>query len=174
MGSYIEINNFKKTFPFKSFGKKLILFFVLFPVLIFICVTIALVIIHINNGTPFSYRNNGTDLTFQSSDGCWSDEEDLLRGKDFKSVLVSFELYKIKCEKPDIVLWRTKQEKKPWNWAWWFDDYNAAKWKVPYRSKLSNAISVNKPCYTRETTSFETDLAQQKAQLYIARLSSQN
>ena len=170
----MKINNFKKPFSFKSLRKKLMLILALIPVLIFIFVTIALAIIHINNGVPFSYQNNGTDLTFQSSDGRWLDEENMLQGKDFKSVLISFELYKIKCEKPGITLWRTKKEKRPWNWAWWFDDYNSAKWKVPYKSNLPNAVVENEPCFSSEPTSFEVDLAKQKAEFYITELNSQN
>jgi len=170
----MERNKLKKSSSFKWLRKKWILFIALFPVLIFVFITIALIIVHINNGVSFSYQNNGTDLTFQSSDGYWSDEEDLLHGKDFKRILIKFELYKIKCGKPDVVLWRTKKEKRPWNWAWWFDDYDTAKWKVPFRSGLSNAISDNELCFTREATTDEIKLAQQKMKLFIEYLNNQN
>lgn len=99
---------------------------------IFAYVTIGLLIVHHRSGAEFSYRNAGTDLTFTSSDGGWSGAEDLLRGKHFEQVVLAHELYKLNCQRYDSKLLRTKPRKRPWNWAYWFDDYEESKWRVPF------------------------------------------
>lgn len=104
------------------------------PVAVFVYVTAALLIIHHSRGLEFSYEHAGTDLTFASSDGGWNAEEDLMRGRGFKEILVDFELYRIRTQQPDVRLLRTKPWKKPWQWAWWFDRRSSPKWKIPFVS----------------------------------------
>jgi len=112
--------------------KKLIWIVAALPVAIFVYATLTLYIFHKINGLEFSYENGGTDLTFISSDSGWSSQEDLMHGKNYAVILKDFKSYKFHQKDSSIVLYRTKQKKKPWNWAWWFDNYDSPKWKVPF------------------------------------------
>lgn len=109
-------------------------------------------------------------VTFQSSDGGWSGEEDLIAGKDFRSVVTAFELYKIHCGKSDAILQRTKDKKKPWNPGWWSDNYNAPKWKVPYHETITVVHARYVDCSSQTSSPQQTALAEARADRYIANL----
>lgn len=151
-------------------SKKILIAVLSIPFLIFTYATVTLYIAQKANGTEFSYQNGGTDLTFQSSDGTWFAEEDLIRGKDFENVVVSFELYKIRCKKPELTLLRTKPRKRAWQWAWWFDDYAAAKWKVPYAEMVAPRDVRPDNCRPDDATEAERATALANANQFIANL----
>jgi len=143
------------------------------PLIVFSYVTISLFIVHKSRGLEFSYENNGTDLTFKSSDGGWNGEEDMLYGRNFDSLLVSFELYRLHCKKEAVTLLRTKEKKNFWKWAWWFDNYSSAKWKVPYipadSIKRQDTVSCPDGPYTPE----EKTLARKRARIFLDALEDQ-
>lgn len=128
--------------------KKFLLILFSIPVAVFVFVTVALMIVHKAKGIEFSYENNGTDLMFSSSDGGWAEEEDMINGKHYESILESFNEYKNNCGNRDIKLVRTKDKKKPWKWAWWFDNYRSPKWKVQFvtENELKTLISNSSSC----------------------------
>lgn len=140
------------------------------PVLIFAYVTVGLWIVHRVNHTKFSYHNAGTDLTFESSDRIWIGDEDLLRGRHFEQVLFDFELFRIRCQKPQASLLRTKPRKRPWNWAYWFDDYQELKWRVPY--SIPVARRTQPACAKGKATSSQMSQAQLARLLYLEHLSA--
>jgi hypothetical protein len=148
--------------------RRLAIALAMLPALVFAYVTVGLWIVHRHNGVAFSYRNAGTDLEFASSDGHWSAEEDLLRGRHFEQIVVAFELYKIHCKRPAALLVRTKPRKRPWNWAYWFDDYSDTKWRVPYVPAVARRD--RESCAMRPGTDEEIAAADLAAHQYIARL----
>ena len=139
------------------------------PLAIFAYVTIGLVIVHRQAGTTFSYRNAGTDLTFVSSDGGWSGEEDLLRGRQFEQVVLAHELYKLSCQRPASRLLRTKPRKRLWNWAYWFDVYDELKWRVPLVASIARTRS---PCESRAPDAPQAAQATRAAEQYLSGLSA--
>jgi len=142
------------------------------PLIVFSYVTISLFILHKSRGLEFSYENNGTDLTFSSSDGGWHGEEDMLNGKNFDSLLVSFELYRLHCNKDAVSLLRTKDKKNFWKWAWWFDNYSSVKWKVPYIPADSIIQKDTISCPDGDYTTDEKILARKRARLFLEALAN--
>jgi hypothetical protein len=74
------------------------------------------------------------DAIFRSSDGQWADSEVQFKGRDFRTVVVYFEAYKIMCNAPKAVLLRaTPQE---WfNFFAWPSYLRNKKWRVPFSDK---------------------------------------
>lgn len=140
------------------------------PLAIFIYVTGGLLIVHRQNDVTFSYRNAGTDLVFASSGGHWRAEEDLLRGRHFEQIVVAHELYKIQCGRSGAILIRTKPRKRPWNWAFWFDNYDEVKWRVPYMSTAGG--EERESCAMRPSAAAEITAAEQAARQYLASLTA--
>lgn len=150
--------------------KRTLITLVSVPAFIYVFVTVALIIVHRAKGIEFSYENNGTDLSFCSSDGIWKAEEDMINGKNFERVLLDFELYRIRCGKPDIHLLRTKDKKMPWKWAWWFDNYDSPKWRLPYKTKDDIELKDTNPCPSREYTQAEIELAKERVKAMLTSL----
>lgn len=69
--------------------------------------------------------------SFESSDGNWGDRELPLKDRDFDSMVYFFELYKIKCNAKDAILYRTTQTQY-WNIFHWPSYWLENKWLVPY------------------------------------------
>lgn len=150
--------------------KRILLSLLGIPCLIFIFVTIALLIVHKTKGVPFDYENNGTDLSFMSSDGEWSDQEDMINGYNFEKVLLSFELYRIQCGQSDATLYRTKAKKKPYKWAWWFDDHSSPKWSVPYKEVGQITVASGSPCKPGAPSNDELRKAQTRVEARLKKL----
>ncbi len=150
--------------------KRLAITLVVLPVLIFAYVTAGLFIVHRKNGVAFSYRNAGTDLVFASSTGRWTAEEDLIRGRHFEHIVLAHELYKIHCNQPDASLVRTKPKKRPWNWAFWFDDYDDPKWRVPYLP--TQTTRDRESCAIKTASPAQIAAAEHAAQEYMVSLES--
>lgn len=112
--------------------KKLIIILAAIPLAIFSFVSVGLYFVHNHRGLEFSYENNGTDMSFSSSDGIWRTQEDMLNGYNFQIILTEFRAFQVRCQRPNIKLWRTKAKKYPYKWAWWFDVYASPKWALPY------------------------------------------
>jgi len=81
---------------------------------------------------------------FESSDGGWRDHEIPLKNRDFQSMAIFFELYKIKCDANDAFLVRTTEINRC-NVFYWPSYIADKKWKTPYRVPSEN--SENKLCY---------------------------
>lgn len=113
-------------------------------------------------------EGRGTDVAFQSSDGNWSDSEVLFKGRDFDSVVIYFELYKITCNAPDARLQRITDKPNISSISWWFDDFDLPKWKVPLAVEYPESSS---RCEKRAIQESEHELANQRATEYIASLS---
>lgn len=162
--------NPKSNDKIKSRTRKIIIVILSIPVIIFVYATVGLFIVHKAKGIEFSYENNGTDLSFSSSDGNWTAEEDMINGKNFENILITFELYRIRCDKPDVSLIRTKGKKNFWKWAWWFDNYSSAKWKVPDSSFKKITYENLENCPERDYTTEEISLANRRATQFLLEL----
>lgn len=73
-------------------------------------------------------------VSFESSDGNWGDNEIPLKNRDFDSMAYFFELYRIKCNAKEAVLYRTTPEQY-WNIFHWPSYLLEKKWRVPYKSE---------------------------------------
>ncbi|HEX5056973.1 MAG TPA: hypothetical protein VFX02_10800 [Gammaproteobacteria bacterium] len=117
---------------------------------------------------PFiAFNSKGTDVAFQSSDGNWADSEVLFKGRDFDSIVIYFELYKISCNAPDAQLQRVTDKPNIFSMSWWFDDFDLPKWKVPLA--MEHPESLGDCDGARKEGEYE--LAKQRAAAYIASLS---
>lgn len=83
----------------------------------------------------------GTYLSFQSSDGKWTDAEFPSKGHDFHAVVFDFELYKMNCQVPEVTLQRTTKRPAWYEPESWFNDYSDPKWLVPYADPTTNSAS---------------------------------
>ena len=87
----------------------------------------------------------GPDVTYQSSDGGWTDFECNMKGRDFKIILSSFNAYKEKNNKPGVTLKRVTKKPKIYNLSWWFADFSDPKWEVTYvKRHIPSAKTDNK------------------------------
>ena len=73
---------------------------------------------------------DGTNVSFRTSDGRWTDKEKLSKGYDFKDVVVNYELYKIICNAPKAKLLRVTRRSNR-SLSNMFDDRSDPKWRVP-------------------------------------------
>jgi hypothetical protein len=147
----------------------------------FIVITLLLYLISVNNNIPFSYENGGTDVAFQSSDGGWSGQESMMTGRNFFVMVKSFELYKLKCNKPRVTLQRISAAQDFWKWAWLFDDYDSPKWQVPFvhqhssiKEKIEYAPQSSNPLFYTYTSEIQEKLAENKALDFIRNLENSN
>ena len=66
------------------------------------------------------------------SDQCKFEYWELMKGKgQFESILVSFESYKIRVNKPDLILHR-RFHRRWWQFWNWYDFLTHPRWKYPY------------------------------------------
>ena len=70
--------------------------------------------------------------SFESSDVNWGDRELPLKNRDFDSMSFFFELYKIKCNAKEAILYRTTQTQY-WNIFHWPSYLLEKKWLIPYK-----------------------------------------
>ncbi len=111
-----------------------------------------------------------TNIQFQSSDGYWHDRELLFKDRNFDSVVVYFELYKLKCDKPNVTIQRVTKPPKSNEIAYWFNDYSEPKWKVKYFNKLPMPPFSKESCLWEGVNPETLMKARKKAQLYIKQL----
>jgi len=78
----------------------------------------------------------GVDATYESSDGRWTDSTCVSKGRDFRQVLVYFEMYRMEEGKPDVTLVRVSRR------SLWVLLSSDAKWKVPYAPPSGHAQRV--------------------------------
>ena len=124
-------------------------------------------------------KSKGTNVAFQSSDGDWADSEVLIKGRVFESIVVLFELYKIRCQNPDVVLQRITNEPNILSISRWFDNFNDLKWKVPYAEHHPNLkgayyfppVSIEH-CYNGSAKADEIKMAEEHANQYLSSLAS--
>lgn len=125
----------------------------------------------------FSFHTFGppkTNVSFQTDDGEWADREVLFKGRDFESMVFSYEVYKIVCDKPNAILQRTTRKPQFWNLEWWFDDFNHPKWAVSYAQQHKNfrgeyyypPVSMEH-CFNKSVKAGVLDLAKSRADEYI-------
>ena len=79
----------------------------------------------------YVFESKGTDVAYQTSDGTWADNEVLFNGRNFEGIVFGYELYTIACKAPDVQLQRITEKPNFLTVSWWFDDFDAPKWKVP-------------------------------------------
>lgn len=73
-----------------------------------------------------------TTAGFESSEGRWSEREMPQEGRDFRTILVSFDEFRNTCARPNATMYRTT-ERDPWNVIAWWDYALNPKWALPYR-----------------------------------------
>lgn len=131
----------------------------------------ALTLIFFSLLVPFTSLTSGTNVSFQSSDGQWSDSEFLGKGRNFETVVTLFEAYKIKCNAANATLQRTTP--KPGNFTLenLFNDYEAPKWQVPLATMPAHSINALGPdCNRNGILPGQWELASKRAKTYIASL----
>lgn len=125
----------------------------------------------------YVFESKGTDVSFQSSDGNWADNEVLFKGRTFESIAALFELYKIRCNAPNASLQRVTGKPSIFTASRWFDNYEAKKWQVPLAPRhdsLNGASYYPKAsmehCYNTGATENELAIAIARANEYISSL----
>lgn len=136
-------------------------------------VVISVVVLTILSSSPDS---RATRLSFQSSEGDWSDTAYPAVGRDFQSVVLSFELYKIQCETSDARLERITRKPRWYAPESWFNDYSAPQWQVPYAEPSPYAATGNFPpaqiehCANTLVRAEDFERARQAARRYVRSL----
>ena len=119
-----------------------------------------------------------TQVKFQSSDGAWRSEgEDFFKlTRDFEDVIYSFELYKIRCHKPEAFLQRITERPSKGSAEDRANNYKELKWGLPYAEPPSVEIDCFKPenrehcvcSFNESATEQEKELAHHRAELYLS------
>ena len=78
-----------------------------------------------------SFAAHATEISFESSDGLWSDSTVERKGRDFQSILWYFEAYRLKQNKPEVTLVRITPKPMFAN--------RDPKWEVPLAESSGNA-----------------------------------
>jgi hypothetical protein len=113
------------------------------------------------------------NVRYKSSDGVWHDQEINFKDIDYRSMIVLFELYKIKCGAPEARLYRTTPIRYS-NIV--FDLFRSKKWSIPYKSQYDLPIlnefqkDRHRFCLSRQATESEIFKAKELADLYISGL----
>jgi len=135
----------------------------------------ALTLIFFSLLVPFTSLTSGTNVSFQSSDGQWSDSEFLGKGRKFETVVTLFEAYKIKCNAANATLQRTTEKPPNLTLRSLFNDYDAPKWQVPLATMTTNSINALGPdCNRNGLLPKQWELASTRAKKYIASLAKHN
>ena len=87
--------------------------------------------------------------SFESSDANWGDHEIPLKNRDFESMALFFELYKMKCNAKEAILYRTTQIQY-WNIFHWPSYWFEKKWLVPYKEASTHIKGGIYPDTTKE------------------------
>lgn len=120
--------------------------------------------------------SRGTRVSFQSSKGDWSDTEYPAMGRDFESVVVSFELYKLQCDAADAHFERITPRPRWYEPESWFNDYSEPQWQVPQAGPSPYAETGNFPpgqlehCANSLVDAADFDRARLAAKSYIRSL----
>lgn len=137
-------------------------------------IVISVVVLAILFSNP---ESRATHLSFQSSKGDWSDTAYPAFGRDFESVVLSFELYKIQCGAQDARLERITPKPSWYAPESWFNDYSEPHWRIPYAEPSPYAAIGNFPppqiehCANTLVSADDFEKALQEAQRYISSLS---
>jgi hypothetical protein len=117
-----------------------------------------------------------TSVKFQSSDGEWTENEDLFKmSRMFGGIIYSFELYKIHCNKPEVFLQRITKKPRRGSAEDHLNDYKEMKWEVPYVRPFPHLTtclesSERERCacsFHKMATEQQKTLARQRADQYI-------
>jgi hypothetical protein len=114
------------------------------------------------------------DAFFQSSDANWADSELLWKGRDFRTVVIRFELYRIQCDAPDASLIRTSI-RNPVNVFAWYNYLTDSKWLVPYGQR-DDSIETYYPavhsehCANKAVSEEDYIAARERASNYVSAL----
>jgi hypothetical protein len=76
------------------------------------------------------------DVSYESSDGKYSDSELHFKGRGFEAIISGFERYKEECGVNKVSLFRVT-EKNYWNVFAWPNYLAHSKWLTPYREPTS-------------------------------------
>jgi len=113
--------------------------------------------------------------SFESSDAGWGDHEIPLKNRDFESMVLFFEIYKLKCNPKNTVLYRTT-DMQYWNVFGWPSYLTEKKWLVPYKDASPKILGGIYPdatiqhCYNGAESEATMNEAVRRAQEYIKNL----
>ncbi len=109
-------------------------------------------------------------MAFQSSDGLWGENE--VFNRKFHLIVVMFELYKIKCNVPEVTLQRITVRPEGFSIKGLFNDYSEPKWLVPFAHNLQpKQVGAFAPgCAFRGVFDCESILANDRADAYVSQL----
>lgn len=116
--------------------------------------------------------------SFESSDAGWGDHEIPLKNRDFESMVLFFELYKLKCNARNTVLYRTT-DMQYWNVFSWPSYLMEKKWLVPYKDASFKILGGIYPdatiehCYNGPETESTLGEALRRSEEYIKNLGSE-
>lgn len=104
------------------------------------------------------------DAAFESSDSRWGDREILFKGRDFGDMLVYFNQYKFRSDKPTVSLVRITPINR-WNLFAAGSYRTNPKWRVPYAAPSSYYASYSYPAKAppRPSTNAEFEIFRQRA-----------
>ena len=132
-----------------------------------------LILIFFSLLVPFTSIISGTSVSFQSSDGQWSDSESLGKGRKFETVVMLFEAYKIKCNVSNATLQRTTPKPENLTLENFFNDYEASKWQVPLATMPAHRVNTLGPdCNRNGLLPEQRELASKRAKTYIDSLTT--
>jgi hypothetical protein len=126
--------------------------------------------------SPLASAFPGTSITFQSSDGLWGDNEIQFKGRGLRTIVVLFELYKIKCNVPVVTLQRVTRRPEGFSFDGLFNDYADPKWMVPLaeNTQPKKVGSFEPECARRGIFASEAKLAADRADAYIRLLQNKS
>lgn len=122
------------------------------------------------------FKAGGTDVMFQSSDKQWADSEVHFEGRNFKTVVVEFYLYRIKCNKPHVRLERLTKRPRWYTLKNLFNNYSDPKWQIPLGVGNKHTLSgyypdvTAKNCNNQPVSTAEIDSAESQSKAFIANL----
>lgn len=118
---------------------------------------------------PAYFIFGSPSATFRSSDGLWADSEVQFKGRDFRSVVVYFESYKVMCGAPKATLLRATP--KHWvNIFAWPSYVQNKKWRVPFSDKHPELGNYLEPPCQQGWSDATWKQAEENADRYLNRL----
>ena len=116
---------------------------IFFKVLRIILLVVVAVVAALQLSGVWIAARQGTNVAFRASDGTWSDQEVLFKGRNFGQLVVSFWDHKM-CESPTAELQRTTATPNFLSFSWWYDDFTQEKWLVPYHDPSVAVVHTGK------------------------------
>lgn len=103
------------------------------------------------------YSISEVDTEYEGSESKWRSYEMNFKGRDYVTVIRLFETYKIKCDKPELVLFRVTPDTEL---PFYRSIFQSPKWRIPYKEK--NTASVGSYDYWGECMNKDLDTISKK------------